>query len=657
MRRRTFIKSAVTAVGGSLLAARSGEAAGLINTENPALSAIDDAKSDNLVPDTLDLADRAALSINALTGAADPNRNYETYLSGHLVFRPANMSNLNGMCAAKPVHALPCLRVMSGSKQNQDYDLKMLEACTNEVEDDGLWWLGIKNRPWRAKSTGEPGGTEGGRDIVCVQAQARLMVALMDCWSKYDRDSRWLDLAGKMSDGLAKIAMRNNEDLAWYHYIYHRSGWPGSHDPNGDPDPSGAGGGGFIYTDGHPLRAFSRWYAVSGDKKALDMAQRLTNFLLRPEVWGNGEGPSTVDATTHGLWKGHYHSHSMGMAGLLEYALATNDPRVAQFVVDFYTYSRNFGISRIGWFPCFAGPINEVQDNCLKSWGAKTVMMEGCDIGDMTWLAAHLSSAGLGDYWEDIDQWVRNQLVEYQMINKDILEEIVAGSPAHQIDPVTETDDNVIARNVGAFMSSADPTVGEPWWTMCCNANCALGGLYSAWKTMVQTTGDVSRVNLLFNRNSAALDVASYLPYEGKVVLNNKTSRRVYVRVPRWANKKAVRGFVNQAELTAAWFGDYLVVERLQKGDRVTITFPMVETVEKYKELTSGLEYTCRFRGNTVVDISPRSPLPLRPRGVSDAGSTFGFTKAYPLYQRDFYKQQTKAPMRQRPQYVPTMDI
>ncbi len=656
MRRRSFIKGAVTAVGSGLMAPRLGGAARLVDAPARSLPDPGEAAGGDLIPDTLDLASRGALSINALTGAADPQRNYETYLSGHLVFRPANMSNLNGMCAAKPVHALPNLRVMSGSEQNANFDVRMLEACTNEVEDDGLWWLSTKDRPWRAKSSGEPGGTEGGRDIFCVLGQSRLMVALIDCYSKYLNDPKCLDLAGKMSDGMAKIALRN-DDLAWYHYIRHRSGWPGSSDPNGDPDPTGAGGGGFIFTNGHPLRAFSRWYAVSGDKNALDMAQRLTRFLLRPEVWGNGEGPTTVDATTHALWKGHFHSHSMGMAGLLEYAVATNDARVAQFVVDFYAYSRNFGISRIGWFPCFAGPMSEVQQNCLNSWGAKSVMMEGCDIGDMTFLAAHLSSAGFGDYWEDIDMWTRNQLVEYQMINRDILQEIVAGSPAHKIDPETETDNNVIERNVGAFMSSADPTVGEPWWTMCCNANCAFGGLYSAWKSIVQTTGEVSRVNLLLNRNSTALDVASYLPYEGKVILSNKTSRKIYVRVPRWADKKVVRAWVNQEELTPVWFGDYLVADRLQRGDTVIVEFPMVETVEKYRELTSGIEYTIRFRGNTVVDISPRSLVPLRPRGVSDAGSTFGFTKGYPLYQRDFYKQQKSTPMKQRPRYVPTMEL
>src|SRR6202044_1697331 len=108
----SFIKSAVTAVGGGLLAPQLGEAAHLIVSQPEGVAAAGEASGNDLIPDTLDLADRGALSINALTGAADPQRNYETYLSSHLVFRPANMSNMNGMCAAKPVHALPNLRVM-----------------------------------------------------------------------------------------------------------------------------------------------------------------------------------------------------------------------------------------------------------------------------------------------------------------------------------------------------------------------------------------------------------------------------------------------------------------------------------------------------------------------------------------------------------------
>ena len=51
----------------------------------------------------------------------------------------------------------------------------------------------------------------------------------------------------------------------------------------------------------------------------------------------------------------------------------------------------------------------------------------------------------------------------------------------------------------------------------------------------------VAQVNLLLNRASPWLDVDSCLPYEGKVVIRNKTAKRLYVRIPLWVNKREVQ--------------------------------------------------------------------------------------------------------------------
>ena len=100
------------------------------------------------VPDTLDLAHRATLAVNSLTGSADPNRNYESFLCAHLDHRPAYFSHrAGGPCLAKPVHALPMMRIMSGSAVRADHDLKMLEAGLNMIEDDGLLWLTVDGLP------------------------------------------------------------------------------------------------------------------------------------------------------------------------------------------------------------------------------------------------------------------------------------------------------------------------------------------------------------------------------------------------------------------------------------------------------------------------------------------------------------------------------
>ena len=118
-----------------------------------------------------------------------------------------------------------------------------------------------------------------------------------------------------------------------------------------------------------------------------------------------------------------------------------------------------------------------------------------------------------------------------------------------------------------------------------------------------------------------------------------------------WTNKNAVRGRVNQRPVGAHWLNNYLVVEGLTPGDVVTIEFPMVETIEKYTDLSYGQQYTCHLKGNTLVDISPREDRPSWTNMGSDDGATFPVRKGYPLYERDVYKR-AKAPTKKVQRYV-----
>ena len=607
-----------------------------------------EARYDATVPDTLDLAERAALSVNALTGAADPDHNYETYHGGHLDHTTPYMSHrAGGPCMMKPVHALPLMRIMSGSTQNADYDAKMMEACTRTIEDDGLWWLPVEGRPWRQEVYK--------RDHVCIVSHARFMVALMD-WYEIDGDSRWLDIVRRMADGLAELAS-HNEDRTWYNYAYTREGWQrdlslsveftGDEQKPSRVEPERTS----IYLQGHPLRAFSRWYAVSGDRRFLELAQRIARHMYRPGAWGTDEGPSMVSQAEHALWHGHYHSYTMGMKGMAEYAIATHDSQAMEFVARFYEWARYFGISRMGFFPAVVGPLESVKESVLKGYGEfPGVPCEACCIGDMTWLAARLSESGIGDYWEDVDQYARNQLIEHQLVDRGLIEAMIEAGPDHEIDARMETAENVLERNIGCFISGTDPTWAYGWWTMCCNANVPMG-LYKAWAGIVQGSGDVAQVNLLPNRASALVDVNSYLPYEGKVVLMNKSARKVHVRMPRWVHKKDVLCHLNGRHITADWLNNRLVLEDLKPGDSINIEFPLVETVEKHTEVGYDIEYTCRFKGNTLVDISPRGERPGRTFDASDDGGKFSVNKGYPIYLRDHYKA-GEAPLKTVERYV-----
>jgi hypothetical protein len=113
------------------------------------------------------------------------------------------------------------------------------------------------------------------------------------------------------------------------------------------------------------------------------------------------------------------------------------------------------------------------------------------------------------------------------------------------------------------------------------------------------------------------MDVDSYLPYEGKVVLKNKGCREVFVRMPLWVEKKSVGCHIAGKVVRPEWIDRHLCLDHLKAGDVVTIEFPVEETVERWTvdspvdrwfgvaNWQGKTTYTCRFRGNTLVEISP----------------------------------------------------
>ena len=582
------------------------------------------------VPDTLDLATRAALAINALTRTTDSTHNYESYQCANFNVRPPYMNHSwGGPCLQKPAEALPMMRVMSGSEQNLEVDRAMVEGLLSDIDDDGLWWLKTEGRPWRAETFKE--------DNVFVCAHARLMLALL-AWYAVDGDSKWLETVQRMADGLGKLAV-HHDGIAFYpDEQYYRSGWK-----NVDASrPESGWGGRWTIADGVAIRALSRWYATSGDEASLDLARKLVKGALKPANWVPTQEPKMIVSAEHAHWRGHFHATTMRVMGLLEYALATNDARMKRFVRDFYEYGRNFGISRLGFVPAVGGDHGSYVD--------RPQVNEGCATADMIWLAVGLCDSGVGDYWEDIDQAVRNHLVENQLLRADLLEEISAAGPEHVIDPRTMTDDDVIARNIGSFSAGADPTMLFPMWTMCCVGNCSVA-LYRGWESILRHNEGVVQVNLLLNRASPWLDVDSYLPYNGKVVLKNKKAGRVHVRVPLWADKGATRSRINGKGVPPAWLNNYLVFGGLSANDVITVEFPMVETTEQHTEPTYQTTFTCQMRGNTLVDISPRRETPSWETVGQDDGVTSVLSKGYPIYEREHLKGD-EAPMREVTRYV-----
>jgi hypothetical protein len=181
----------------------------------------------------------------------------------------------------------------------------------------------------------------------------------------------------------------------------------------------------------------------------------------------------------------------------------------------------------------------------------------------------------------------------------------------------------------------------------CCSAN-GNQAIYYAWEAITRVRDGVAQVNMMLNRSSPWLDVESWLPYEGKLVLRNKTCDRINVRIPGWIDRSGLRFALDESTVQPSWAGRYAVFDALKPGQVISVLFPVrTETSTLvYNGLNGrtnwrGLEHwECQFRGTTLVQIArpPESP----------DGAQLEWCR---IFRRDHFLRDT-APMREADTYV-----
>ncbi len=576
------------------------------------------------VPDTLDLAERARLALNCLTGALDPadrgGVQYEIYFLVRFAANPAFMYHeASGLPTINPKFAesMPLMRVMCGSDYNLDVERAMMESMLRWIEPPGLFYAHhTKLRPW------DQSWNPVSSDFANVYGNSRMILAMM-AWYQRDRNPEWKKRIDAMVAGLSKIAI-NRGNYAYFpddrfgeSFSYPISGWRTTAQSKdiefGIP----------MYHGGAP-RAGAGWYRLGGTEQSLELARKITNYLMLPRMWGNVKEPQYIQSANLAHWSGQFHAHAMALRGILDYAWVTNDADLKRFVRNGYEYSRTFGVPLLGWFP-------EISNMKMRP-------CESCDIADMVALAVKLSDAGVGDYWDDVDQYVRNQLVEQQLTDADALHSVSEHGPKATIDSPRQTSDRVIERNLGGFVGHGNLTDLPKTWIMhCCTGN-STEALYYAWEAITRFDGTTAQVNLLLNRAAPWLDLNSYLPFEGKIAIKNKKAARLSIRIPQWVDRRTLRCTIGAQQLPQIWAGNYLLVERLRPHDEVTLTFKVPKRTVKFTWY--GETYTAEMKGSTVIDISPREESPI----------------AYPIYRRKQYRAD-QAPMKKTSRYVASLDI
>jgi hypothetical protein len=558
------------------------------------------------VPDTLDLATRAALSVDVLTHNVDPQVGYYVWQS--FEFEPnsagpnprSHASNLT----AKNLRALPWLRTMCGSREFVEEESQTLGAMLANVREDGLLYLPV-DEGYHKKNT-------------CYPATQATVALACDTHYAMDGNPAWLDWMQLMVAGLTRVAIRVKDrayfppesvltpEGKWVWGLRSKPQIP--YNPPDEPVLEGQGDEGFPkFEQAYPMRAMTRACRRSRDVDVLELLERLKRFDLKPTLWENTslEG---YEGNEHGIFGGHFHGHTNALLGLLDLAEFQNDTWLKQLVREAYDNAVHNGVARTGWYPCWIRPVKYKRSTDLPD------LAEGCGVVEMAELGVRLSDAG-SDYWDDVEATVRNQMAEQQYSDVRLMRRIAGGGPATKY----------LEHFVGGF-TVGHPTAVLPSVYGCCSANGAIG-LYYAWEGITRFNDGVATVNMFLNRASSWMDVDSYLPYEGKVELHNKQARTTLVRIPKWVELEEVKSFVKGNRARAARSQRYLVFEGLRNGDTIRLEFPNPESQEEYT--INNTKYRMTFRGNTLIDIEPRTK----------------DSKLVPAYQRAHYRQQ-KAPMR-----------
>jgi hypothetical protein len=235
-------------------------------------------------------------------------------------------------------------------------------------------------------------------------------------------------------------------------------------------------------------------------------------------------------------------------------------------------------------------------------WVADSVGSQTCETDTITSairLALELIREGWTGYWDDIERFVRNQLVENQF--RDVSQ--------------LGIQDPVLARGVtGAFEAYAAPNtliaVEQGTIEGCCISG-GMRGLFLAYQNALHETPAEIRVNLLLSAGVKPLEVASYMPYEGRIDLHPNTTKPIAVRYPSWLEPHSVRiegaaGVVHSFDPKSR----YVRLSNIRPSSTIVLRFDLPEHADTH--VVAGRTYHAQWRGDTVLAMDPPgSPYPI----------------------------------------------
>ena len=557
------------------------------------------------VPDTLDLQERAALGVHALTDPTDPDADYEVYWLADFTSKPTVLQHDHSdRIQAKFMEALPLMRLMCGSDLNEHVEAKWLEVLLRMIGPDGLPYWPVRGRPWfKLRVWGPP---LPDNDHVAVPLDIGRLLGCVTAYYRLTGEQLWLETGRGIVDGLRNIMVDRGSDG-----FFARSQFGlGERADQGTPEPAVLQEG--VQGAGWTCDGLGKFYRATSYEPAREIAEKLSRFIMKRYFTPQG---SFLPRNPSQPRSNHFHSHVTALLGMMELALCTGDEERIELALKGYEQAKLDGNVLMGYFPeNFHSPNYETS--------------EICEVAQIIALGLKLTEAGAADCWDDVDRWTRNMLAEGQLRRTDWIPRMAAAGlrgrtrPADSdVDYRYQTTDKAAERCLGAFAgwpSANDWYVGQGSGIMhCCTGN-GTRALYYVWENILHYDNGKLRVNLLLNRASQWADVDSHIPYSGQVDVRIKQKLDLSIRIPEWVTPAQTRVQVNGQDRAPGWSGRYAQVGTVQENDTVAMTFPIEERTDRAwieKEL-----YTLVRKGNEIVWIDPPG-------------------RYWPLFLRDHYRE------------------
>ena len=566
------------------------------------------------VPDTLDLAERAAHAVHMLAASTDPEANAEIYWRANFGWAPPAMyHDANDWCEYKYYAPSLLLRLACGSEELLEVEAHRMANLLQMQGPDGLLYVPVVGRPWAREFGWGPEEVyeTGTGDHFAGMAMFGRQLESLAAYYRLTGDPQWLKAGKRAVDAAGQRLI----DKGAFAYLTQIAFAPGEAAVAGPPPPPNVNHASIWLGVG--LLGF---YRMTGYEPALELGCKIAKFYQLGHggfIGPNGEFQH--NHTSSSLAPGqviHFHTNTLTRILLLEAGLATNDGELIELARLGYEWAKAHGETLMGYF----------AENLTVNPDTASNSCEFCEVAEMMHLALRFSTAGVEDYWDDLDRWLRNMFAEGQLIETEWarpyseksgmpLEEAIRASGVPKEVAWCTTDD-VPERYRGSFGGWLKPNEwqGHPTYSAeaCCNGNAAIA-LYKVWRDMIRYEPGRNRltVPLLMNRASRWADVKSQLPYRGQVDVSVKTDGELALRIPEWAEPRNCTCTVNGAEAGMRWEERYVVV-RANKGDEVCLRFPVAERSATITVLGREEEggpafndYKVVLRGNEIVEITP----------------------------------------------------